>query len=71
MTATELNVMVQSMRTKYHDVKTRADVTEPIYYLWKGIKAIGRHELADELLAMYSEIDSIDTQEIVKLNIFS
>lgn len=70
MTAKELNTMVNAMRTKYNEVKTRSDVTDKIFYLYKGLKAIGRDKLAQELIELYAEIDGINTDEIVKLGTF-
>ena len=70
MTATELDTMVNAMRTRYHKVDTRVDVTDSIFYLCKGLRAIGREDFAEKLNELYAEIDGIDTSEIVKIGTF-
>lgn len=70
MTAKELDIMVNAMRTRYHKVDTRVDVTDSIFYLCKGLRAIGKYELAEKLNELYAEIEGIDTGEIVKIGTF-
>lgn len=70
MTAKELDVMVNAMRTRYHEVKTRTDITDSIFYLCKGLRAIERNDLAEKLNELYAEIDGIDTDELVKIGTF-
>jgi hypothetical protein len=70
MTAKELDTMVNAMRTQYHNVNARTDVTDVIFYLCKGLRAIERIDLAEKLTELYSEIDGIDTDEIVKIGTF-
>lgn len=70
MTAKEFDLMVNGMRTQYHKVNSRADVTDSLYYLWKGLKSINREDLAKEIMDLYAEIDSIETDEIVKVGTF-
>ena len=70
MTAKELDTMVKAMRTRHHKVVRRMDVTDAIYYLYKGLYAIGRYEIADKLLELYTEIDGIDTDELIKMGTF-
>ena len=70
MTVKELDTMVKAMRTKYNKVNSRTDLEDDIYYLKIGLIAIGRNELAEQLAELYEEIDSIDTNEIVKLGTF-
>ena len=70
MKAKELDTMVKAMRSKYNKVYSRSEVTDTIYYLYKGVKAIGKDELAKELLELYMEIDSVDTSELVKIGTF-
>lgn len=70
MTAKELDTMVNAMRTKHHQVNTRAELTDAIFYLYKGLKAIEKNNLADELVTLYTEIDGIDTSEIIKIGTF-
>lgn len=71
MKAKELDIMVNAMRTRYHKVNTRVDVSDTIWYLEKGLRAIGRNELADELIKLYEEIEEIDTMEITKIGTFN
>lgn len=71
MTAKELDIMTNAMRTKYHKINTRIDVSDPIYYLIKGLQAIGRNTLAEELNKLYSEIDDVDTSELAQLGTFN
>ena len=70
MTAKELDTMVNAMRSKNNEINTRMDVTDTLYYLQKGLHAIGRTELAESLVELYTEIDGIDTGEIVKIGTF-
>lgn len=70
MTAKELDTMVNAMRTKHHQVNTRAQLTDTIFYLYKGLKAIEKKDLADELATLYAEIDAIDTSQIIKMGTF-
>lgn len=70
MTAKELNIMVNAMRTRYHEVNTRSDITDSIYYLRKGLLAIEKYDLAEKLLELYVEIDGVATEEIVRLGTF-
>lgn len=62
--------MVLAMRTRYNLVESRIDVTDPLYYLSKGLIAIGRNELAARLMDLCYEIDGIETREIVKIGTF-
>lgn len=71
MTAQELDTMVQAMRTRYNIVEARTDVTDPLYYLSKGLVAMGRNELAAQINELCYEIDRIDTSEIVEIGTFS
>lgn len=70
MNAKELDTMVNSMRTHRHEVNSRVEITDSIYYLWRGLRAIDRDELAEKLLELYTEIDGVDTSELVKLGTF-
>lgn len=70
MTAKELDTMVNAMNSRYHKVNTRTELTDSVFYLWKGLHAIGREDLAAKLNELYAEIDGIDTMEIVKLGTF-
>jgi hypothetical protein len=70
MKAKELDTMVKAMRSKYNKVYSRSEITDTIYYLYKGVKAIGKDELAKELLELYMEIDSVDTSELVEIGTF-
>lgn len=70
MTAKELDTMVNAMRSKNNEINTRMDVTDTLYYLQKGLNDIGRTELAESLVELYTEIDGIDTGEIVKIGTF-
>ena len=71
MTAKELDVMINTMRNQRNKINSRMDVEDTLYYLYKGLYAIGRYEIADKLLELYTEIDSIDTDEIIKLGTFN
>ena len=70
MTVKELDIMVNAMRTKYNRVDSRMRLEDTIYYLSKGLYAIGRNELAEALDKLYSEIDEIDTDELIKTGTF-
>ena len=70
MTAEKLDIMVKAMRTKNNKLNTRIDVENMLFCLYKGLKAIGRNELASELIELYADIDSIDTNELVKMGTF-
>lgn len=71
MTAKEFDTMVKAMRTRYHKVDRRTDITNEIFYLQKGLCAIGRNDLAEQLAKLYTEIDSIDTSELIKIGTFT
>ena len=71
MTAKELDTMVKAMNTKYHKVESRLSLEDGIYYLQKGLFAIGKIDLGIKLAELYSEIDSIDTNELIKLGTFN
>ena len=70
MTAKELDIMVNAMRTKYHKIDSRLDITDKIWYLKEELYKIGRIELELEMYKLYKEIKEIDTDEIVKLGTF-
>lgn len=70
MTAKELDTMVNAMRTKYNKVESRLRLEDPIYYLSKGLRAIGRNELAEELDKLYAEIDEVDSSELIEIGTF-
>ena len=70
MNAKELDTMVNAMRTHRHKVNSRSEITDSIYYLWRGLRAIDRDELAEKLLELYTEIDGVDTSELVKFGTF-
>ena len=70
MTAKELDIMVNAMRSKRNKINSRMDVEDAVFYLYKGLYAIGRYKIADKLLELYTEIDSIDTNELIKMGTF-
>lgn len=70
MTANEFNTMVNAMRTRHNNIESRMNVTDSIFYLQKGLCSIGRNDLAEKLAELYTEIDSIDTSELVKIGTF-
>lgn len=70
MTAKELDKMVKAMRTKYNKVETRADLQNTIWCLYKGLFAINRKDVAEELIRLYEEIDKISTVSIMELGTF-
>lgn len=70
MTAKELDTMVNAMRTKHNKVESRLRLEDQIYYLSKGLRAIGRNELAEELDKLYAEIDEVDTEELLEVGTF-
>lgn len=70
MTAKELDTMVNAMRTRHNKVESRMRLEDTIYYLSKGLRAIGRNEIAEELDNLYSEIDEIDTEELIEIGTF-
>lgn len=70
MTAEKLDIMVNAMRNNYNKINTRMDITNNLLNLCKGLYAIERKELAEELLKLYLEIDDIPTEEIIKIGTF-
>ena len=70
MKAKELDTMVNAMRSRKNKFNARIDVTDIIWDLHEGLNAIGRNELAKELIKLYAEIEEIDTEEIVKIGTF-
>lgn len=71
MTTKELKTMVNTMREHNSIIDTRCDIENIIYSLYIGLLTIGRKELAIQLWKLYCEIDNIDTEEIVKMEIFN
>lgn len=70
MEAKELDTMVNAMRKGFYKVNTRKELTDSIFYLYKGLKAIGKNEIAENLADLYAEIENIDTDEIAKIGTF-
>ena len=70
MTALEFDKMTKAMRRCGHELKTRVDAEEPAYMLYRGLQAIGRTELADELWELYNEMENMDSYEISKCGTF-
>ena len=70
MTAKELDTMVNGMRTNYYSINSRRELTEPIHRLYAGLCALKRFEFAEEILTLWSEIELVDTGEIVKIGTF-
>ena len=56
MTAKELDTMTNAMRSRSYHIESRMDLENNIYYLIKGLRAIKRNELADELDKLMYEI---------------
>lgn len=71
MTTKELKTMVNTMREHNSEINTRCDIENIIYSLYNGLLAIERKELAIQLWKLYCEIDNIDTEDIVKMEIFN
>lgn len=69
MTAKEMADMTNRMR-KYNTIKTRSDLENYAYVLSKGLRAIGRDELADELDALYDEMENVNTEELIQIGTF-
>lgn len=73
MTSKELDKMVNAMRRSYdcnRKFNTRAELTDTLFRLYSGLCALQRFELADKILNLWSEIEVIDTSEIVKIGTF-
>ena len=70
MTALEFDKMTKAMRRCGHEFETRVDAEEPAYMLYRGLQAIGRIELADELWELYNEMENMDSDEIIKCGTF-
>lgn len=70
MDAKVLDIMVKAMRTKYNRFESRTDVTEPLLCLYNGLHAIHRDDLANELIKLYEEIESVETNDIVRIGTF-
>lgn len=71
MLAEELDAMVNAMRSKYHSIESRTDLSDELFYLSKGLRAIGLSSLAGEIDKLYNQIEMVDTNEIVKLGTFN
>lgn len=70
MTALEFDKMTRAMRKCGHELKRRVDAEEPAYMLYKGLQAIGRTDLADELWKLYGEMEDISSDEIHECGTF-
>lgn len=70
MTAKELDTMVRTMREYGAEIKSRSDVEQYAYCLRRGLMAIKRNDLADQLWQLYDEMDSIETLELMDLKTF-
>lgn len=70
MTANELDTMVKAMRTKRNKLETRMDLEDAIWYLYKGLLAIDRKDIARELRKLYEEVDEISTMSLMKVGTF-
>ena len=70
MTAKELDMVVRKMRDKGTKVETRFGLENYIYSLTKGLEAIERNDLVDELFNLIDEIEDIDTGEILQIGTF-
>ena len=70
MTAKELDTMVKAMRSKHNKVSTRMDVENTLYYLYKGLSAIGKNDIAKQLIRLYEEVDEISTMSIMEMGTF-
>ena len=69
MTAQEMDKMTMRMR-RYATIKERSDLDNYVYVLAKGLREIGRDELAEELEALYDEMETVNTDEIIKIGTF-
>ena len=70
MTAKELDTMTNAMRSRSHHIESRMDLEDNVYYLVKGLRAIKRNKLADELIKLMYEIDDVPTSEVVAIGTF-
>lgn len=70
METKELKTMVNTMRKENYKVDTRFDIENLLYCLEKGLISIERYKLAEQLWKLNCEIQNIDTEEIVKMEIF-
>lgn len=70
MTATEMDRMVNAMRSCGAEIPTRFNLDNYAYYLMRGLDAIGRRELAEQLQELYDEMESVDTCEVHAIGTF-
>ena len=70
MTAKELDIMVNEMRSKTNPITSRMNLENNIYYLIKGFRAIKRNDLVEKLDEVLSEIDNVPTDELMKIGTF-
>lgn len=64
MTAQEIDRMTREMRRRGAKILQRSDLDNYAYYLMRGLRAIGRTNLAEQLQELYDEMESVDTNEI-------
>lgn len=71
MTANELKTFVTELNIHNSAISRRRwELDKEIYNLSIALKEIGRLEEYEMLMNLYNEIESIDTDELVRLNIF-
>lgn len=70
MTAKELGKLVKELRN-YFQVDTRMELETQLNRLRYSVASIRKYELAEELNKLIAEIDSVDTEELVRLGTFN
>lgn len=70
MKAKELDQMVKAMRAGGYELKSRTELEHMVFYLWKGVRVLGKEDLAEQLNELYCDIDGIDTDELIKVGTF-
>lgn len=70
MTAREMNDMFWMMRDYGFKEKTRQKLDLTVFYLSRGLHAIGRTELAQQLENLYEEMENVSTDDLMELGTF-
>lgn len=70
MTAKELDKLVKELRNYFH-VETRMELETKLGRLAYCFGSIGKHDFVEELEKLITEIDSINTEDIVEIGTFN
>lgn len=71
MSPREFNEFVETLRDHGVKCKSRMDVEDYVWYLACACENAGKSDLAFDLKVLHDEIDSIETEDILRFRTFS